>query len=167
VLGKAVMREVNIVTELDGLLQGAEDLLYPQGAHYAADNMWTNASVDALLPGMHKIAETLPPAPSHMMWMLWGPTQPRPPMSFSMESDLYIALYGISQDAAGEATSQAWVTERMRELEHLADGIQLADENLGARPFRFLTDSNFRRLQTIRSERDPNGMFHSYMGSPL
>jgi hypothetical protein len=161
--GKAVMREVDIVTELDGLLQGAEDLLYPQGAHYAADNMWTNASADALIPGMRKIAATLPPAPSHMMWMLWGPTQPRPDMSFSMESDLYIALYGISRDAAGEAASQAWVTERMRELEHLADGIQLADENLGARPFRFLADSNFRRLQAIRSERDPNGVFHSYI----
>jgi FAD/FMN-containing dehydrogenase len=164
VLGKAAIREVNIVTELDGLLQGAEDLLYPQGAHYAADNMWTSASADALLPGMRKIVETLPPAPSHMMWMLWGPTQPRPDMSFSMESDLYIALYGISRDAAGEATSQVWVTERMRELENLADGIQLADENLGARPFRFLADSNLRRLQAIRSERDPNGMFHSYMG---
>ena len=84
VLDKAAIREVNIVTELDGLLQGAEDLLYPQGAHYAADNMWTNASADALLPGMRKIVETLPPAPSHMMWMLWGPTQPRPDMSFSM-----------------------------------------------------------------------------------
>ncbi|MGZ3351293.1 MAG: FAD-binding oxidoreductase [Xanthobacteraceae bacterium] len=167
VLGKAALREVNIVTELDGLLQGAEDLLYPQGAHYAADNMWTNASADALLPGMRKIVETLPPAPSHMMWMLWGPTKPRPDMSFSMESDLYIALYGISRDAVGEATSQAWVTGRMRELEYLADGIQLADENLGARPFRFLADSNFRRLQAIRSERDPNGMFHSYMGVPL
>lgn len=167
VLGKAAIREVNIVTELDGLLQGAEDLLYPQGAHYAADNMWTSASADALLPGMRKIVETLPPAPSHMMWMLWGPTQPRPDMSFSMESDLYIALYGISRDAAGEATSQVWVTERMRELENFADGIQLADENLGARPFRFLAASNFRRLQAIRSERDPNGMFHSYMGLPL
>ncbi len=90
VLGKAVMRDVNVITELDGLLQGAEDLPYPQGAHYAADNMWTNASADALLPGMRKIVETLPPAPPHMMWMLWGPTQPRPAMSFSMESDLYI-----------------------------------------------------------------------------
>ena len=78
--------------------------------------MWTNASADDLLPGMRKIVETMPPAPSHMMWMLWGPTQPRSDMSFSMESDLYIALYGISLDAAGEATSQAWVTERMREL---------------------------------------------------
>jgi FAD/FMN-containing dehydrogenase len=167
VLGQAAIRKVNIVTELDGLLQGAEDLLYPQGAHYAADNMWTNASADALLPGIRRIVETLPPAPSHMMWMLWGPTQPRPDMSFSMEADLYIALYGISHDAAGETTSQAWVTERMRELENFAEGIQLADENLGARPFRFLADSNFRRLQAIRSERDPNGMFHSYMGLPL
>src|SRR5262249_20161431 len=31
VVGKAVMRETNIVTELDDLLQGAEDLLYPRG----------------------------------------------------------------------------------------------------------------------------------------
>ena len=164
VLGKAVMREVDIVTELDDLLQGAEDLLYPQGAHYAADNMWTNASADILLPGMRKIVETMPPAPSHMMWMLWGPTQPRSDMSFSVESDLYIALYGISLDAAGEATSQAWVTGRMRELENFADGIQLADENLEARPFRFLTDTNFQRLQAIRSQRYPNGLFHSFMG---
>ena len=54
VLGKAAIREVNIVTELDGLLQGAEDLLYPQGAHYAADNMWTNASADACFPACAK-----------------------------------------------------------------------------------------------------------------
>lgn len=54
----------------------------------------------------------------------------------------------------------------MRELEPLASGIQLADENLGERPFRFLADENFRRLQIMRSKRDPNGMFHSYMGLP-
>jgi hypothetical protein len=166
VLGKAVMREVNVVTELDGLLQGGEDLLYPPGAHYAADNMWTSASTDALTPNMRKIAETMPPAPSHMMWMLWGPTQPRPDMAFSMESDVYIALYGISRDATGEAASQAWVTERMRELEHLANGVQLADENLGARPFRFLADANFKRLEMLRSKYDPKGLFHSYMGMP-
>ena len=164
-LGKAVMREVNIVTELDGLLQGGEDLLYPQGAHYAADNMWTSAPADALLPGMRKIAATMPPAPSHMMWMLWGPTQTRPDMSFSMESDLYIALYGISSDAAGEAASQAWVTERMRELEPFADGIQLADENLGARPFRFMAEPNRARLEQLRAKYDKHGLFHSYMGS--
>jgi FAD/FMN-containing dehydrogenase len=164
VLNQAAMREVNIVTELDGLLQGGEDLLYPQGAHYAADNMWTSASADALLPGMRRIAETLPPAPSHMMWMLWGPTQPRPDMSFSMESDLYIALYGISFDAAGEAASQAWVTERMRELEPLSDGIQLADENLAARPFRFMDEARLSRVEAVRTRHDKDRRFHTYMG---
>ena len=143
---KAVMRQTNVATELDRLLQDAEDLLYPPGAHYAADNMWTNATADALLPGTRRIIETMPAAPSHMMWMLWGPTPARADMAFSVESDLYIALYGISQDAAGEAESQTWVTERMRELEHLADGIQLADENLGARPYRFLAGPNFQRI---------------------
>jgi len=163
VLGKTVMRETNVVTELDGLLQGGEDLLYPQGAHYAADNMWTSASADALLPGMHRIVETMPPAPSHMMWMLWGPTQARPDMAFSMESDLYIALYGISPDASGAAASQAWVTDRMRELEPLADGIQLADENLAARPFRFMDGENLKRVEALRGRYDRDGLFHTYM----
>lgn len=163
VLNKAVMRDVNIDTELDGLLQGGEDLLYPQGAHYAADNMWTSASAEALLPGMRRIVQTLPPAPSHMMWMLWGPTRPRPDMSFSMEADLYIALYGISSDAAGEAASQAWVTERMRELEPLADGVQLADENLGARPFRFMDEAKLKRVEELRTKYDRDGLFHTYM----
>ena len=112
---------------------------------------------------MHRIVETMPPAPSHMMWMLWGPTQPRSEMSFSMESDLYIALYGISPDASGEAASQAWVTERMRELEPLADGIQLADENLRARPFRFMDEGRLARVEALRAKYDPGGLFHAYM----
>lgn len=166
VVGKAVLREVNIVTEFDELLQGGEELLYPRERRYASDNMWTSAPAAALLPGMRKIAATLPGAPSHMMWMLWGPPQPLPDMAFSMQDDLYVALYSVWEDAAEDAQQQAWVTDHMRELEPLASGIQLADENLGARPFRFLAEANFKRLQAIRARRDPEGMFHSYMGLP-
>jgi FAD/FMN-containing dehydrogenase len=166
-IGKAIHREVNIVTEFDELLQGGEELLYPRERRYASDNMWTSASAEALIPGMRRIAATLPQAPSHMMWMLWGPPQSLPDMAFSMQDDLYIALYAVWEDERDDARHQSWVTDHMRDLEPLASGIQLADENLGARPFRFLSDENFTRLQAIRSERDPNGVFHSYMGQPL
>jgi FAD/FMN-containing dehydrogenase len=54
----------------------------------------------------------------------------------------------------------------MREMEHLATGIQLADENLGARPARFVTDEHMRRLEEIRAAYDPEGRFHSWMGVP-
>jgi FAD/FMN-containing dehydrogenase len=166
VMQKAVTREVNIVTELDDLLQGAEDLLYPRERRWAVDNMWTSAPADDLLPGMRKIAATLPRAPSHMMWMMWGPPQPLPDMAFSKQDDLYIALYAVWQDRAEDAAHQAWVTDHMRGLERFSSGIQLADENLLARPFRFLADANFARLRALRSKYDPSGLFHSYMGLP-
>jgi hypothetical protein len=100
------------------------------------------------------------------MWMLWGPPQPLPDMAFSKQDDLYIALYATWQDRSEDAAHQAWVTDHMRSLERFSSGIQLADENLDARPFRFLADSNFARLQRLRAKHDPNGLFHSYMGLP-
>ena len=166
VIGRVVKRDVNVVTDLDELLQGAEDFVYPRQRRYAADNMWTSASADALLPDMHRIVASLPPAPSHMLWLLWGPPRKLPDMAFSMQDNLYIALYSVWDNEAEDAGHQAWVTDHMRALEARASGIQLADENLGARPFRFLADDNFRRLEAIRSRRDPGGVFHSYMGVP-
>jgi FAD/FMN-containing dehydrogenase len=167
VVKKALIRDVNVVTEYDDLLAGGEEVLYPRNRRYAADNMWTNASGEELLPGMRRIASTLPNAPSHMMWMLWGPNEKRPDMAFSLEADLYIALYSIWADPAEDEKHQAWVTDRMKELEPFSTGIQVADENLAARPSRFLANENHRRLEVLRTRHDPNGVFHSHMGPPL
>jgi hypothetical protein len=49
-------------------------------------------------------------------------------------------------------------------LAPLAKGIQLADENLGERPARFMADSNLARLDRLRATHDPTGRFHAYMG---
>jgi FAD/FMN-containing dehydrogenase len=167
VVKKALVRDVNVVTEYDELLQTGEDVFYHRQRRYAADNMWTNASGEALLPGMRKIAETIPNAPSHMMWMLWGPNDKRPNMAFSLEADLYIALYSIWENPAEDDKHQAWVTDRMRELEPLSAGVQVADENFAARSARYLADENHRRLEKLRAKHDPNGLFHSHMGPPI
>jgi FAD/FMN-containing dehydrogenase len=137
---------------------------YPDGHRYAVDNMWTHAPVEELLPGLRRIAETMPAAPSHMLWMNWGPSPARPEMAYSVEDDTYIALYGVWQDAASDEANAAWVTERMGEMEHLSSGIQLADENLGRRPARFARDENMARLDRVRAAYDPDGLFHPWMG---
>ena len=141
-------------------------LLFPDGNRFAVDNMWTSAPAADLLPGLHRIADTLPPEPSHAMWMNWGPSPGRPDMAYSVEDDVYIALYASWKDPADDERYAQWPGERMREMEHLATGIQLADENLGARPARFVTDENLRRLDEIRARYDPAGRFHSWMGGP-
>lgn len=139
---------------------------YPDDHRYAVDNLWTSAPIDALLPGLERIAETLPPAPSHALWMNWAPPRDRPDMAFTMEDDIYLALYGIWKDAKDDALHARWPVERMREMQHVATGIQLADENLGQRPARFVSDAALARLDAIRSERDPERRFHPWMGRP-
>jgi FAD/FMN-containing dehydrogenase len=139
---------------------------YPNGHRYAVDNMWTSASIDELLPGVMRIAETLPPAPSHMLWMNWAPPSDRPDMAYSMEDDIYLALYSVWKNAADDAQFDAWPVERMREMEALASGCQLADENLAQRPARFVSDENLARLDRARATFDPEGRFHAWMGRP-
>ncbi|PWU24026.1 MAG: oxidoreductase, partial [Candidatus Rokuibacteriota bacterium] len=147
-------------------LVAASRLLFPDGNRFAADNMWTGAPMSDLLPGLHRIAETLPPEPSHAMWMNWGPSPERADMAYSVEDDIYIALYASWKDAADDRLYRTWPTDRMREMEHLATGIQLADENLGNRPARFVTDENLSRLDELRARYDPDGRLHSWMGRP-
>ena len=131
--------------------------------------MDTRADRD-LVAGIKRIAETLPPAPSHMLWINWAPKAPRADMAYSVEDNIYIALYGIWKDAEGEAEASTWAVNRMKELAPISTGIQLADENLGERPARFLADSNLARLDRLRAAHDPSGRFHAYLkndtGSP-
>jgi len=134
---------------------------YPKGRRWAVDNMWTHASIDELLPGLFKIAVTMPPPPSHMLWLPWMPDTTRPDMAFSLEDDIYIAVYGGWKDEKDDDAFAPWAESRMREMQHLASGTQLADENLERRWVRFLGAGNLARLDTIRARRDSKARFYA------
>ena len=131
---------------------------------YTADNMWTSASADELLPGIRTILDTMPPHPSHFLWLNWGPSPRRQDMAYSVEDEIYLALYGSWKDAADDDKYGDWARSNMAAMSHLATGIQLADENLGRRPARFATDEAMDRLDKARDVYDPDGLFNSWMG---
>lgn len=132
--------------------------------HYAVDNMWTSASAEDLLPGIRNILHTLPPHPSHFLWLNWGPSPTRQDMAYSVEDEIYLALYGSWKDPADDEKYSDWARSNMAAMSHLATGIQLADENLGERPARFATDEAMARLDKARATYDPDGLFNSWMG---
>lgn len=137
---------------------------YPAGHRYATDNMWTSAPFADLLPGLHRIADSLAPAPSHFLWLNWGPSPERQDMAYSVEDEIYLALYGVWEHAEDDERYGDWARSNMAAMEHLASGIQLADENLGQRPARFASDENMARLDRARATYDPAGRFHPWMG---
>lgn len=163
----ALERAAFVHTDVREMVGHSADF-YPEGWRYAVENMWTQADVEDLLPGYRRILETLPDRPSHAMWMNWRPAcaPSRPDMAYSLEGDVYIGVYGVWQDATDDARFKDWATDRMREMEPCASGIQLADENLDRRPARFVSDANLRRLDEVRERYDPTGVFHSWMARP-
>jgi hypothetical protein len=134
---------------------------YPAGHRWAVDNMWTHAAIDDLLPGLFRIAVTMPPPPSHMLWLPWARRTKRPDMAFSLEDDIYIAAYGGWTDEKDDDAFAPWAESRMREMQHLASGTQLADENVERRWVRFLGDGNLARLDAIRARRDSTSRFYA------
>jgi hypothetical protein len=101
-----------------------------------------------------------------MLWLNWGPSPPRQDMAYSLEDEIYIALYTVWKDAADDDRYADWARSNMAAMEHLQTGVQLADENLGVRPAPFVSDDALSRLDRVRAGYDPAGRFHSWMGRP-
>ena len=87
---------------------------YPHDHIWGVDNMWTNARPSDLIPHLKRMSETLPPPPSHVLWLNWFPPKMRPDMAFSMESDVYLALYGSWKSASDSNRYENWATDHMK-----------------------------------------------------
>jgi FAD/FMN-containing dehydrogenase len=137
---------------------------YPEGHRYIADNMFTSASAEELLPGIRRIIETMPPHPSHFIFTGWKPSPHRADMVYGVEDEIYMALYAAWQHPADDEKYGDWARSNMASMSHLATGIALADENLGRRPATYISETNMGRLDRVRSTYDPQSRFHSWMG---
>ncbi|WP_190173224.1 hypothetical protein [Streptomyces mirabilis] len=157
------------MTDTETLSRYGTDPHYDETKRYLADSMWTHASFDDLWPNFETMLKTWPPAPSHLVVFNWGgyERQPeRPSMAYSVEDELYYGLYAAWTDPVDSQTYTNWVTNHMRAWEPYASGIQLADENLVNRPYRFVTDENLQRLDVLLAGWDPDGLFVSWLGRP-
>jgi FAD/FMN-containing dehydrogenase len=143
-------------------LYDGPDSVEPEGFRWSADGMWTNAGPEELVPAVADLFDTIPSPASHVFWYAWR-EQELPDAAISVQGSLYLAAFGGWTDPAQDEAMLAWPAEQMRRLDSLSRGIQLADENLVARPARFLSDENRERLEALRAQHDPEGVFLSYL----
>jgi FAD/FMN-containing dehydrogenase len=143
-------------------LYDGPDTVEPEGFRWSADGMWTNAGPHELVPAVAELFDSIPSPVSHVFWYAWR-EQDLPDAAISVQGSLYLAAFAGWTDAALDGAMLAWPADQMRRLESLSRGIQLADENLVARPARFLSDENRKRLESLRAAHDPEGVFLSYL----
>jgi len=166
---QVLQTRLNEVSDTGTLSKVGTDPHYDETKRYLADNMWTHAAFDDLWPNLEDMLKTWPPAPTHLVTFNWGgyDGQPeRPSMAYSVEDEMYYGLYAAWADPADDQKYTNWLTDHLRAWEPYSSGIQLADENLINRPYRFVTDEYLRRLDEFRATWDPDAMFVSWLDRP-
>lgn len=153
-----------VSVSVEELMVQVHDALGVGTPRFEVDNMWTGAPMKDLLPHLRDIQQTLPPFPSHLYVLVWGPCRELPDMALSLQEPYWLALHAAGEDPEGDAERVRYVTEHMRAMESLSIGMNIGGENLANRPAPFMTEERFARLETIRDRYDPTRRFHSYMG---
>jgi len=83
-----------------------------------------------------------------------------------MQSEIYLASYVLCQDESEDEQHQQWLRRAMADLEPVTVGQYLGDGDLSRRQLKFMSDDNWARLQQIRPQRDPEGLFVGYLAGP-
>jgi FAD/FMN-containing dehydrogenase len=172
VLDRALARQVNEPSPFDVLFRDFGGL-WREGRRFASDNVWADADFTDVLPRLRAhLAQA--PSPESFAFAVVGP-QPAedapeeqlPDMAFSMVGRSFVSCYAMWEDEADNAANQRWLPSVMAELEPLAIGHYVGETDLlaaGSQAERSFAAPNWHRLQELRRDIDPDGIFPSYLG---
>ncbi|MDF3300371.1 FAD-binding oxidoreductase [Streptomyces tropicalis] len=165
---RPLSRQLDRPTSLAALYAAATDL-WPEKHRYAADTLWSHESYASLLT---KLGEAFAEAPSGNSVVL-APVSPVSQeegllrnMAFSVLGESYVVPYAVWSDPAHDHVNVRWLREAVRAVEPWGSGHYIAETDLTADPSRArrsFTTADWERLQSVRAEYDPQGLFFSYL----
>jgi FAD/FMN-containing dehydrogenase len=165
---RSLFREADEPTSLDALYDTSVGI-WPGQHRFAADTLWSQADFGTLLS---KLSDAVESAPSDKSLVL-APVSPVShdedllrDMAFSVLGESYVVPYAVWDDPSEDDINVRWLREAMSGVEPLGTGHYISEADLTASPTRAersFRASDWQRLQTLRSQYDPEGVFHSYL----
>jgi FAD/FMN-containing dehydrogenase len=138
----------------------------PEGHRWAVDNAWLAGRATDVVPAMRRAYTALPTSKSFTIWFSMAPLRPLPDMAFSLQSEIYLASYVVWESPDDDERCMSWLESVMTDLEPVTVGQYLGDGDLSRRQVRFMSDRAWGRLQQVRADRDPDGLFAGYLAGP-
>lgn len=135
-------------------------------ARYAVDNILTDKGSQTLLA----LADHFRQAPSRDSHVLasWGmKLERKDDACFSGLGDCFIGCYSIWDREEDDQRNYAWLRQTPTLMDPFADGhyVNEVDGQGNADRYRqCYSEGNWKRLQQLRKQYDPQGVFHSYLG---
>jgi FAD/FMN-containing dehydrogenase len=152
----------------EGLYDRYFSLNDPAGrcARYAVDNIFTNDASKAL----HALAQHFRAAPTkdcHVLTAMNLRIRNQADACFSWVADTFVGPYAIWDDEQDDARNFAWLRGFLPLIDPFAIGHYVNEIDGRGDPDRYrqcFSEANWQRLQQLRRQYDPKGVFHSYLG---
>ncbi len=154
--------------DFEGLYARYFSLNDPPGrcARYAVDNVLTDQGGKTLVA----LADHFKKAPakdSHILAAFNLGVAPKRDSCFSWAADCYVGCYSIWDDEKDDPANFGWLMENLPIMDPFGAGHYVNEIEARGHPERYpqcFSPANWERLQQLRKQYDPDGVFHSYLG---
>ncbi len=135
----------------------------PEGHRWVVNNAWIEGTAEEVVPLIAPAFTTLPNPKAFTLWYSMAPLRALPDMAFSLQSEIYFASYVLWEDESDDEKNKAWQKNIMQRIQPVTLGQYLGDSDLTVLQRKFISEAHWKKLESIRSLRDPNRRFHSYL----
>lgn len=162
VLGDALMTIPPYPTTLEDEYAFAQSG-HPEGLRYRVDSAWVTGSGAEIAAAGRKLVLERPTTDRGYTFFWFNRSKPSGTMAASLMTELMVGVYIIYEDAASDDAYRDWSLSAMAELNPLTVGQYWGYSDQQLRQVKVLTDDAWSRLQEIRAQRDPDGVFTDYL----
>ncbi|WP_258053800.1 FAD-binding oxidoreductase [Streptomyces sp. Ru72] len=162
---RPLSRQLNEPMTFEALYDDSATLWGPEH-RYAADTLWSDADFPTLLGRLTDVFEAAPSRRSLVLAPVSPAGRPSQDMAFSVLGDSYVVPYAVWDDPRQDAANIGWLRQAVRAVEPLGTGHYIAETDLDAaesRARRSFTPGGWERLQRLKAQYDPDGVFHTYL----
>lgn len=144
--------------------------MWPENHRYRVETLWSTQPTVDLLISLREHFRAAPSAKTLVLFAIypgWTHYQPRDDVAFSMAARTYGGLWTTWEHAGDDAANIAWHRDAMGLLEPFMTGHYLGETDIVDDPARAAASfapAHFERLEALREEYDPHGVFQGFTG---
>jgi FAD/FMN-containing dehydrogenase len=143
------------------------DAIQPHGMRYLVDSAWLEGQPrDCVAAAKQLVVERPSGTKGHAFFNFMLPRSDAPDMAMSLRAEVMLGSYVIYDGEQNDDAYKTWHRDAMKALEPFTVGQYWGDSDQTEREVKTLTDDAWARLQQIRAERDPSGLFVDYLAGP-
>jgi FAD/FMN-containing dehydrogenase len=142
---------------------------YPEGLRYLADTLWTKSSPGEVARALRENFMSASAKCTAFFGFVTGAShKPFPDAAYSMRADALLLCYAIWDQPEDDAASATWHRATIAALDQYAVGHYVGESDIIADPRRAersYAKANWQRLQALRQQYDPDGLFHGHFAA--